>query len=97
MTSLSLKTRVDAPKLTGMLAKNIKIVDIPVGRRQAINQVASTSHLTKYNLKQLELKKQKRPMPGGGGFNSTSNSMVRPIWGFTHPWPKVDRGESYEL
>jgi hypothetical protein len=31
------------------------------------------------------------------GFNCKSNSIVRPVWGFTHSWPKVDRGESYEF
>jgi hypothetical protein len=30
----------------------------------------------------------------GRGFNSKTNSIVRPVWGFTHPWPKVERGES---
>jgi len=24
----------------------------------------------------------------GGGFKNTAKSAVRPVWGFTHPWPK---------
>jgi hypothetical protein len=32
------------------------------------------------------------PPTTGGGFNPVSNSRMRPVWGFTHPWPKVDRG-----
>jgi len=29
-----------------------------------------------------------KPHPPPAGFNCTGNSMVRPVWGFTHPWPK---------
>jgi hypothetical protein len=28
----------------------------------------------------------------GGGFKSAAISTMRPVWGFTHPWPKFNRG-----
>jgi hypothetical protein len=28
----------------------------------------------------------------GGGFKIEAISMMRPVWGFTHPWPKFNRG-----
>jgi hypothetical protein len=66
----------------------------------ALHSLLQPYHGTERHLEQLYFEQREAAAArrrGGGGFNSKTNSMMRPVWGFTHPWPKVDRGESYEL